>query len=235
MSLLKFFFSVLLLFQAICARNDCLYSHLCGNNTFPVKYPFWLKDKQFLSCRGYTGFDLRCTDQNQVVLDLRYSGVFYVRDINYLMREIYLYDPNSCPARRLLNLKTAWTPFKVSNYSQNFTFLCCPSHLVGDRLTFTTIDCLSNSTVSVLATSSMNQARYINMCTYGLVLTWDSPDCKEYDARRCICGFENSLSYQVSSSTDQDDGTGKWFFIYFFHFFLRVVCACVCERERERV
>ncbi|KAI3444414.1 hypothetical protein Pfo_001079 [Paulownia fortunei] len=232
MGVLKIIFFALFLFQAIHAQNDCP-SRFCGKNPFVVRFPFRLQGQQPPSC-GYPGFDLSCTSQKPevVVLNLPYSGDFWVRDINYLTQEIQLYDPNGCLPRRLLSLNLSSSPF-IAGYSQNFTFLSCPPDLVATR--FTTIDCLSNSTASVLATSSMNLARAMNICSTivtlpvpvswpqdddwlssnlneDLRLTWNVPNCEGCEARGGICGFENSTSDQILCFTDP--GTGNNFHFY---------------------
>ncbi|KAK4418519.1 putative RING-H2 finger protein ATL21A [Sesamum alatum] len=217
MGVLKIISFALLLFQAIHAGNDCP-SQLCGDNPFVVRFPFLLEGQQLQNC-GYPGFDLSCTSQKPqvVVLNLPNSGDFWVRNINYFMQEIQLYDPNGCLPRRLLSLNLSSSPF-MAGYSQNFTFLSCPTDSVRTRLAI--INCLSNSTVSVLATSSMNLARAMNMCSIintlpipvlwpqdddwlssnldeDLLLTWNVPSCGGCEARGGVCGFENSTTDQI--------------------------------------
>ncbi|XP_059663724.1 putative RING-H2 finger protein ATL21A, partial [Cornus florida] len=86
---------------------------------------------------------------------LPYSGEFFIRDINYQTPQIQLYDPYYCLPRRLLDIN-------LSGYYQNYTFLSCPSELTRSR--FTSIDCLSNSTNTTLATSSMTLVTSMTMC-----------------------------------------------------------------------
>ncbi|KAL0426118.1 UNVERIFIED_CONTAM: putative RING-H2 finger protein ATL21A [Sesamum radiatum] len=226
MGVLKIISFALLLIQEIHAGNDCP-SQSCGDNPFVVRFPFWLEGQQLQNC-GYPGFDLSCTSQEPqvVVLNLPHSGDFWVRNINYLMQEIQLYDPNGCLPRRLLSLNLSSSPF-MAGYSQNFTFLSCPPDSVRTRLAI--IDCLSNSTVSVLATSSMNLARAMNMCSIvvtlpipvswpqdedwlssnldeDLRLTWNVPSCGGCEARGGVCGFENSTSDQILCLTNPESG-----------------------------
>lgn len=235
MGFLKIIFFALYLFQAIHAHNDCP-SRLCGIiNPLVVRFPFRLQGQQPQSC-GFPGFDLSCTKQKSeevVVLNLPYSGDFWVRDINYLIQEIQLYDPNGCIPKRLLNLNLSASPF-MPGYSQNFTFLSCPRDVVGTR--FAIIDCLSNSTASVLATSSMNLARAMNMCSTivtlpipvswpreddwlssnlgeDLRLTWDVPECQGCEAKGGICGFQNSTSNQILCLTDPATGKNLHFYV----------------------
>ncbi|XP_027115419.2 putative RING-H2 finger protein ATL21A [Coffea arabica] len=203
-----------LLFLVIYARNDCPASD-CGYNSFSIRFPFNV-GQQPQNC-GYPGFDLSCTWQGIPILSLPYSGDFYVRDINYLTQEIQLYDPNGCLPRRLFNLNLSSSPFMAA-YSRNYTFLSCSSDLVTSNLT--AIDCLSNSTTSIVAISP-TLARAMNMCAVlvtlpipiswpnenevgfqsrldgDLLLSWDLPSCSGCEAKGEFCGFANSTSREV--------------------------------------
>lgn len=97
------------------------------------------------------------------------------------------------------------------------------------RSWFTDISCLSNSTTSVLATSSVNFARAMSMCSVivtspipvswpfqyqkflydlndDLKLTWNDLDCVDCEEKGGICGFENSSSREIHCFLDP--GTG---------------------------
>ncbi|KAK4476344.1 hypothetical protein RD792_015493 [Penstemon davidsonii] len=213
-------------FLSIHARIDCPKG-FCGNNPFAIRFPFQLENQKPKNC-GYPGFNLSCSLNQKakpVLLNLESSGAFYVGKINYLNQEIQLYDPYNCLISRLISLNLSSTPFMAS-YTKNFTFLSCPSELIRDR-TATTIDCLSNTTTSILATSSMNLVRDLdmNICstmftlpipvskivyqndddqwldtnlTGDLQLTWNVPDCEDCESKGGICGFdENSKSKQL--------------------------------------
>ncbi|KAG8391941.1 hypothetical protein BUALT_Bualt01G0239300 [Buddleja alternifolia] len=247
MDLLKLIFFTFLIFQAIHA-NDCP-SRYCGDNPFVIRFPFHLEEEQTNHC-GYPGFDLSCVSEKvKVVINLPYSGDFWIRDINYLMQEIQLYDPNGCLPRRLLSLNLSSSPFMAS-YSQNFTFISCPSEVVRSRLP--AIDCLSNSTISVLATSSMNFARAMNMCSIidtlpvpaswpqddnwlsshldgDLNLTWNVPDCEDCEARGGICGFENRTSDQVLCFSDPSTGKSRGLQIFKIIAMSIVIPAITCS------
>ncbi|KAL3536714.1 hypothetical protein ACH5RR_000080 [Cinchona calisaya] len=167
---------------------------------------------------GYPGFDtLRCNSQDLLFLGLPHSGDFLVRDIDYLSQQIQLYDPNDCLPGRLLTLNLSSSPF-VGTYYKNYTFLGCSPGL--DRSQFAVIDCLSNATMSVLATSSMAFVRAMNSCnaiatvpipgswsfqnigngfssdlTNGdLFLSWKVPDCRICEATGRICRLASSSS-----------------------------------------
>lgn len=225
MDILKFIFFLSLFCSFISARCICPDT-TCGDEGFSIRFPFRL-EQQPQDC-GYPGFDLRCNDQGKSILNLPFSGNFFVRDINYLTQEILLYDPNDCLPSRLLNLNLSSSPFRVTYY-QNYTFLSCSSEFFSSK--FTTIDCLSNSTISVLATSSVNLAKAMNMCTViytlpvplssrdqnagwfssdlkgDLLLTWNIPGCEECEANGGVCGYTaNSTSKNISCFDRQSTG-----------------------------
>ncbi|KAL2233795.1 UNVERIFIED_CONTAM: putative RING-H2 finger protein ATL21A [Sesamum indicum] len=205
------------LFLVVHARNECS-SRICGKDTVVIRFPFRLQGQQPQNC-GYPGFDLSCGGQiSKTILNIPYSGDFWVRDINYLLQEIQLYDPNGCLPSRLLSLNLSSSPFMAAYY-KNFTFLSCPTEIVRNQLT--TIHCLSNSTTSVLASSSINLAKAMNICSIivtlpiplsqpvqddqwlssnlnaDLRLTWNVPSCEDCEAKGGICGIDNSNSEQI--------------------------------------
>ncbi|KAL3815127.1 hypothetical protein ACJIZ3_016395 [Penstemon smallii] len=228
-------FAFFFFFLSIHARIDCP-KRFCGDNPFVIRFPFQLENQKPKNC-GYPGFNLSCSLNQKakpVLLNLESSGAFYVGEINYLNQEIQLYDPYNCLISRLMSLNLSSTPFMAS-YTKNFTFLSCPSELIRDG-TATTIDCLSNTTTSILATSSMNLVRDLdmNICstmfilpipvskivyqndddqwldsnlTGDLRLTWNVPDCKDCESKGGICGFdENSKSKQLVCFDDHGKG-----------------------------
>lgn len=213
----------ILFFPIVDAGNDCSTS-LCGNSNSPVRFPFKFMHQTRKEC-GYPGFDLGCNFNDVLSLNLPHSGgEFFVRDINYVTQEIQLYDPNDCLPRRLLNLNLSSSPFSGTHYN-NYTFLACPPDI--DKSLFEVIDCLSNSTISVIASSSMAFVRELsNMCsviatvlvptiwsfqsngvgflsnfsTGVLFLSWEVPDCRICEARGGSCGFYSSSSLETICS-----------------------------------
>ncbi|KAL6495573.1 hypothetical protein OROGR_030136 [Orobanche gracilis] len=247
MEVLKFIiFIEMVLFRATihARKNDCP-SVTCGKNPFVVRFPFLLQGQQPQTC-GYPGFDLTCTRQTHdttTVLNLHNSGEFRVRDINYLSQEIQLYDPNNCLPKRLLILNLTDTPFTVG-YSNGYTFLSCPpDFFVGTR--FTTIDCLSNSTVTIVATLStdLDLLRPLNVCSVvaslpvpvswphddSIRLTWNVPNCEVCEATGSVCGFENSTSDQImcftNAGTDNSRGMKIFKIIALSIFIPAITCS----------
>ncbi|KAK6285791.1 hypothetical protein POUND7_011970 [Theobroma cacao] len=205
------------LFPLVYAAERCSLTN-CGNNEILIRFPFRLESKQPEYC-GYPGFNLGCKSQSTIVLKLPYSGEFFVRDINYLNQQIYLYDPDNCLPKRLLSFNLSGSPF-VAPFHQNYTFLNCPTQVTKSR--FTTIDCLSNSTNSVLATSSISLANSMaESCQIittlripvpwpaqydealsseldeDIELTWHAPQCGDCESEGGICGFKSIGSEEV--------------------------------------
>ncbi|GLT84776.1 hypothetical protein SLE2022_029900 [Rubroshorea leprosula] len=223
MGIVLFFF---FLFPPLCAAQNCPIS-FCGNRSIPVRFPFSLQGNQLENC-GYPGFELGCNSQGTTVLNLPYSGEFLVRNINYFTQEINLYDPGKCLPKRLLSFNLSGSPFSASYY-QNYTFLSCPTQAVISR--FTTIGCLSNSTNSVLATSSMNLVKSMPPSCHIIVtlpvpvsfwfayneefssaldqdiqLTWYTPDCGGCEAIGGVCGFKNNSNQAIGCFFNRSSG-----------------------------
>lgn len=218
MDVFKVFLFLFLSLPLSFAANDCPYS-LCANNGFPIRFPFRLPALQPKNC-GYPGFTLRCNNRGMTVLNLP-SGDFLIRNINYREQVVQLYDPNKCLPRRLLELNLSGSPFKAI-YHQNYTFLSCPPDSTRSR--FTTIDCLSNSTSTILATSSMSLATTLTKCKIiftlpipvsqpaqfdgsfssdlnkDLQLTWTIPNCDDCEKNGGLCAFKNSTSQKTVCS-----------------------------------
>ena len=212
------FFYFLFLFPIIYSSEECQIS-MCGNNNIPVRFPFHLEGQKNPTNCGYPGFDLSCNRQNQSVLNLPFSGEFFVRQISYITQEILIYDPLNCLPKRLLHFNLSGSPF-VSAFYQNYTFLSCPTSFTKSR--FTPIDCLSNSTHSVLATSSTNVALkmsascevittlavpvsrpvqfedgFASTLDNDLHLTWYEPDCGNCEIQGGMCGFKSNTTRDI--------------------------------------
>ncbi|KAJ4828950.1 hypothetical protein Tsubulata_028373 [Turnera subulata] len=190
--------SLLVILHFIRLAADSCSNTKCRSDGVAVRFPFYLEGNQSQSC-GHPGFDLRCNDQGFTVLELPDSGNFLVRSINYRTQQIQLYDSEDCLASRLLNFNLSGSPFLTASYF-NYTFLSCTSQFVNSRFTY--IACLSNTTTSVIATSSMSLVNslsslcqivttfpvpaswkvnrdegFTSQLNKDLKLAWDSPDC----------------------------------------------------------
>lgn len=204
---------------------------LCGATPYSVHFPFRMIDQQPDIC-GYPGFDLECNSQNSVTLNLPNSGEFLVRNIDYRSQIVQVYDPSGCSADRLLSLDLSGSPFSVSPI-RNYTLLSCPVELTTSR--FPIVTCLSNSTYSTVATSSVSFAmlmanrsscqiigslwspvsRYqgqegltsnLNM---DIFLTWDSPNCQDCVTQGGACGYTNTTMEEVACFDITKKGSKK--------------------------
>ncbi|KAH7522878.1 hypothetical protein ACOSQ2_000842 [Xanthoceras sorbifolium] len=230
MNILEEVFFLFFLFPLVYAEN-CKTS-FCGGGDIPIRFPFQLGGKQSENCRYPPGFRLDCSSQGKTGLQLPHSGEFLVRDINYLSQQISLYDPDNCLPRRLQSLDLSGSPFVVPFY-HNYTFLSCPAQLTKSR--FTAIDCLSNSTTSVLATTSMTlvdsmtpscqiistlsvpvswpvqfDEGFSNDLSNDLQLTWYAPYCIDCESRGGNCGFKSSNSQEIGCSYNSKSGRSDY-------------------------
>jgi hypothetical protein len=198
------FFFLLFFFRVTTeAAHGCSSSNYCGNNEdISVRFPFRLQGQQAETC-GYPGFNLLCSKQNIPVLNIPNAGDFYVRDINYLTEQVQIYDPDNCIPKRLIHaFNLSNSPF-IPALHKNYTFLSCPTQAIKSR--WTRIECMSNSTTSVLATSSESLVNYLSNSSCSitasmavpvmwqrnyneefsdeldedLLLTWTEPNCAD--------------------------------------------------------
>lgn len=234
MSILKVFFLLLFLLSIIRVTEPCQIS-MCGPKSIPIRFPF---QQQGQNC-GYPGFNLSCNGQSKTVITLPYSGEFFVRTIDYMMQQIQLYDPDNCLPRRLLRFNLSGSPFFAA-YSQMYTFYSCPSQFTKPA-GFTAVDCLGNSTNSVLATSSASvwnsmppsckviisklavpvtwPDRYYEGLSADLngdlQLRWNVPDCGVCEAQGSLCGFKSNTSQEIGCF-DFPKAAGKNLTFFFF-------------------
>ncbi|KAJ0054517.1 hypothetical protein Pint_00585 [Pistacia integerrima] len=222
-------------------NEEYCQSSVCGNN-ISIRFPFQLEDKQRKNC-SYPGFGLDCNSEGITTLNLPYSGEFFVRDIDYLAQQIYLHDPDKCIPRRLLSFNLTGSPF-VASY-RNYTFLSCPAQVTKSRES--AIDCLSNSTTSVLATSSISLVNsMMESCQIVLTLqvpvswpveldegfstdlnndihlTWYKPDCGDCEARGATCGFKSSSSQEIACFNNTQPGQSNKGFLVF-----KIICLTI--------
>nr|XP_043625801.1 putative RING-H2 finger protein ATL21A [Erigeron canadensis] len=204
------------------ASNDCTTSY-CNNRSFiGVRFPFRIINQQQENC-GFPGFNLRCVFSNMLLIHLPNSGDFAVRSIDYLNQAIRIYDPFNClPARLSSTFDLSDSPFSTS-YFQNYTLLSCPTS--APLFGFKPIDCLSNSSFSVLATTSEGvvasltriqtgclvsrtimmpmanqtiQDASTSQLDHDITLTWDAPNCESCESFGLSCGYADSSSQKTT-------------------------------------
>ncbi|KAJ0435287.1 putative wall-associated receptor kinase, galacturonan-binding domain-containing protein [Helianthus annuus] len=223
------------------SSNNCQTSY-CGQSFYGVRFPFRLIDQQPKNC-GYDGFDLRCASQSTLLIDLPSSGEFSVRSIDYRSQTIEIYDPLNCLPARLLTFNLSNSPFLASNF-EFFTLLSCPN---DERMGtyYKPIDCLSNTSFSVLATHPGPTVRLITSnwtgCrisghlrvplvpirqydsgfTYQLdedmTLTWGTPNCKPCEILGSSCGYASSNTNMTTCFSNLAGKAICYGFILFFH------------------
>ncbi|XP_030468279.2 putative RING-H2 finger protein ATL21A [Syzygium oleosum] len=232
---------VLFLFQSRTAAQNCSVTACGGGSSIPIRFPFCLESSQQPESCGYPGFKLSCDGRGTTILRLRHSGEFFVREINFPMQQIQLYDPGDCLPKRLLQLNLSDSPFSASYY-ENYTFLDCPM-----KLTYSAIACLSNSTRTVLASSDESFVKtmaavcsimvsrpiplswpvqydqgpsdYLNQ---DLLLSWFTPDCIDCEMKGGMCGFASNGSQNIGCfSIPATDRTSKGLLIF------RIICLTV--------
>nr|XP_043619204.1 putative RING-H2 finger protein ATL21A [Erigeron canadensis] len=198
---------------------DCPIS-FCGSSAYSIRFPFRMLGQQPAIC-GYPGFDLRCSKQGVMLLNLPNSGEFAVRNIDYRSQVVQVYDPLGCSASRLLTLDLSGSPF-LSSLGRNYTLLSCPVEVTMSR--YIPVGCLSNSTFSTVATKSVSFAiRLANRTACRIIgsvwipisayqdqegltsnlnmdisLTWDNPNCQDCAAVGGICGFTNTTMQDIA-------------------------------------
>ncbi|XP_048132695.1 RING-H2 finger protein ATL22-like isoform X2 [Rhodamnia argentea] len=190
----------------------------CSSSSIPVRFPFRLEDRWQPESCGYPGFNLSCDDLGRTIMRLPYSGEFFVREINFPVQQIQLYDPGDCLPKRLLQLNLSDSPFSTTYY-ENFTFLDCPVNLTSR---YSAIGCLSNSTRTVLASSDESFVKSMaTVCSIivsrpipiswpiqydqgppdflnqDLQLSWFTPDCIDCEMEGGVCGFASNSSQNI--------------------------------------
>ncbi|WMV11564.1 hypothetical protein MTR67_004949 [Solanum verrucosum] len=248
-NLLVFFVSFLL-FSSVYGNHDCPLDSICGNNRFDIRFPFGLEEP----CTYNPGFNVKCNNQGRAILSLPGAGDFYVRDINYLTQELQLYDQFDCLPKRLTNFQLPSSSVLKPVYYRNYTFLTCSTDLVMSR--FSVIDCMSNSTISTLATSSTNlanqmktlyncivdntmsipvswtplyEAVFSSDLNNDLVLTWDEPNCQECEVEGELCGFKNVTTGEIQCFDVPGTGNTKGLQIFRIVALALVIPAITCS------
>jgi hypothetical protein len=254
MGILEVLFLIKLL-RFMNAAADCSIS-ACGIDDVPVRFPFRLQGNQPRNC-GYPGFDLSCNNRRTTVLKLPHSGDFLVRDIDYRTQQIQLYDKDNCLPKRLLQLNLSGSPF-AAVFHQNYTFLSCPTQFVMSR--FPIIDCLSNSTISVLATSStflvtllssscdvistllipaswpvQHYEGFSSKLSEDLLLTWFSPDCHQCETHGGTCGFHGNASQEIGCFYDSKKGNISYLYFYLLSNDFITIFTCNLEKEKAEI
>jgi hypothetical protein len=142
------------------SQNHCLKT-ACSRNEPVIRFPLRIKNRQSRSC-GFPGFDISCGSSNETLLELPSSGKFRVQAIDYAGQEILINDdPENCLPGRILSLNLSNSPFS-GLYYQSFMFFNCSSSDYR-KYGLNPIACLSGSTYTVFATSSLRIVDFLHV------------------------------------------------------------------------
>ncbi|KAL5747676.1 hypothetical protein ACOSQ2_024973 [Xanthoceras sorbifolium] len=224
--LFSFWLCLLLFLPQIAAstENYCP-SSFCGDNIFPVKFPFQLTNRptSFSRC-VYPGFELSCNRVNQTILHLPDSGPFVVQNIDYITQSLWIRDTKNCfPKRLLRGLNLRDSPF-VTDRLINFTFVNCSSDATAtstaDYDYYKVVSCLSGEKYTVLAgpTGFYNESMLPSSCVMistvsipmpwglwsglevGIGLIWRRPSCGDCEELGLACGFKSNTGLETRCS-----------------------------------
>lgn len=201
-----FIFFVVVVFSGLEASEDQCEESSCSHHGPTVRFPFWLNGYQSHHC-GYPGFELSCTDRKETVMELPFSGKFFVQSIDYKSQLVDVRDPNGCIFRRLLHFNFSASPFQQSPrlydhypddsprpsitpcvlFNCSSTISVPPDNAYGYAYAYdegTLINCLSISGYPVYAFSvrgSLDALLYLQSCSS--VTTISLSYLSEYDVR----------------------------------------------------
>nr|GLL27591.1 putative RING-H2 finger protein ATL21A [Ipomoea trifida] len=222
------FLSILLfIISSALAADDACRPVACNDVGPEIRFPFRLKGRQPARC-GYRGFDLTCNARGETILRLPNSGEFAVSDIVYMSQIVYLYDPDFCPAKKLLNFSLAGSAFRgAREASQRYTILRCSKDW-SDYTSYRAIplfcgENMGSSNNTVLAMTPRMYAREkppacrpvkknatipLSWDAFyqfwepfkQLELTWDKPDCRNCEAEDQLCGFRDDSGGDIVCS-----------------------------------
>lgn len=221
---ITFFFLILTCWVVfISSAAEICFSSACRRTEPLIRFPFRLQNTQPPQC-GYPGFDLTCDSKNQTVIEFPFSGKFSVQNIDYGYQEIWVNDPSNCLPQRLLKLNLSGSPFTGVHY-QDFTLFNCSFDYRLYR--FNPIACLSDSSYTVVATSSIRAARILSascnlMSTIpvpvqwpyfeqvwssdlseDIRLTWAEPQCRRCELRNGRCGLKSNSTSEIECKTQR--------------------------------
>ncbi|XVE65142.1 hypothetical protein DITRI_Ditri07aG0157600 [Diplodiscus trichospermus] len=179
-------------FEASCRPAKCCHGH----GGLDIRFPFRLKTHQPQHCGGDQGFDLFCRN-NSTMIHLPSYGDLVVKSISYNTRKLNLLDPKTCVHEVFLNLNLSLTPFHYYYVVKNYTYFNCSAPLGP---TVTEIPCLSGYQHHVYTVESpvpvpdscrviktvaipFAYSSYLSDSSFGLGLSWELPESKEYGFR----------------------------------------------------
>lgn len=226
------FLAILLFISTALAADDGCRPVSCNDMGPEIRFPFRLKGRQPARC-GYRGFDLTCNDRGETILTLPHSGNFAVSEIVYMSQIVYLYDPDFCPGKKLLNFTLAGTAFRGGREAaQRYTILEC-SRDWSEYESYRAIplfcrDNMGMNDTMLAMTPRMYAQEKPPACRpvkenatiplswdayyqfWGplkqLQLRWDKPDCRSCEAEGQLCGFSSDSGEDIACSDPPSRG-----------------------------
>lgn len=203
----------ILLTQNGSCQNQC-EELKCGRHGPVVRFPFRIKDRHPVDC-GYPGFDITCSDHDQLLLDLPTpSGPvsLSVRNIYYRSRKIELYDPQSCLQNLFYRLHNYSKPstfkFESSDSFLNIAFLncsdnqdmfSCPIHVAASTDQF-----LGSNILFCTKMIEISSNQLYNIQKNALNLSWSKPNCTRCEIKGQMCKLKNNGTKDDIECLDYD-------------------------------
>ncbi|XP_031391101.1 putative RING-H2 finger protein ATL21B isoform X2 [Punica granatum] len=201
----------------------------CSVDSQPVHFPFRLMTSrlgQGPRC-GFPAFGLSCNNQSQTLLNLPGSGDFSVQHIDYKAQTVWLNDPYGCLPGRLLNFSLSGSPLREAHAPRSFTFLNCsslPNGAISPPVRPVPCREGQNYTVVYALTSRIHNWSYMGGCEElgtvmvpvplesgsdlgeGVLLKWDTPNCKSCLARGGVCGRKSGSNLEIGCTNIKSQG-----------------------------
>ncbi|VVA38747.1 PREDICTED: rust resistance kinase Lr10 [Prunus dulcis] len=115
--------------------EDCRETR-CGREGPAIRFPFRLKGRQPIHC-GFLGFDLSCTEADQIMLETPFLSKIIVSQINYTSHEIEATVPDDGCFPREVFYSNGSFPFEFLGHATLFS--CPPS---SERDNYNTDSCM---------------------------------------------------------------------------------------------
>ncbi|XP_055806337.1 rust resistance kinase Lr10-like isoform X2 [Solanum dulcamara] len=176
----------------------------CKNDGPVIHFPFRLSH-QPKHC-GFPGFELKCNNKNDTILELPSSVHLVVEEIDYFSQQIDLYDPDECIVAKLPKLNLSQSNFR--NADDHTVLFNCSAPFTGYYAGFS-VPCLGSSGYQVHAVSSTLSLELFlsgpctkihhypySVSTFSenkLQLNWPIPLCGKCEFKGMDCGFKDEI------------------------------------------
>ncbi|XP_021292569.1 rust resistance kinase Lr10-like [Herrania umbratica] len=208
------------------AAHDMCKVTKCNRHGPPVRFPFWLKDKQSPHCGfPHPGFELACTKYGKTVLHLPWSVEMFVEDIDYKTQSIFVSDPEGCLNRQLphLDLNFSASPFNgFFGLPDSYTLFNCAKDPREDYLYYgNCAGYINGFQIRAVSPSSMGDQYSLIKCrkvvdisavpfelinTPNLNLSWSKPICFSCEEEGKSCRLKNNTQGQTECYGNPKNG-----------------------------